>query len=96
MPKTWKEACQQVANEIVELLWLKQQDYGYRNILDFAELGCLVRANDKICRLKNLVDKEPENEKVDDSWADLAGYAIIALMLRRGTFTLPLGDVLDD
>ena len=70
----------------------KQRDYGHNNILDFGEYGVLVRLNDKVCRLKNLLGnkKEPKNESIDDSWIDTANYAIIAIMLRRGLFTLPL------
>ena len=70
----------------------KQADYGYENILSFGELGVLVRANDKIARLKNLLTKkkDPENESVEDSWRDLLNYSLIALMLRRGSFRLPL------
>lgn len=30
------------------------------------------------------------NEPVEDTWKDLAGYAYLALLLRRGLFTLPL------
>lgn len=69
----------------------KHSDYGESNILDFGELGILVRANDKISRLKNLeertIDQPKIQETIDDTWADLAGYAIIALMLRRNLFT---------
>ena len=87
----WEEACQEIANEIVKLLIKKQRDYGHDNINAFGEYGILVRANDKIARLKNLKGNETvENESVDDSWLDLAGYAILALMVSRGLFNLEL------
>lgn len=90
-PKTFEEALDEVMAELRELMINKQRDYGHRNIMDFGEYGVLVRANDKIARLKNLLGKkEPKNEALEDSWRDLANYAIIALMLRKGTFTLPL------
>jgi len=92
MPKTFEEACKLLADEIAELVTMKQADYGQANILDFGEYGVLVRTNDKIARLKNLYKqgKKPKNEAVDDSWMDTAGYSIVALLVRRGWFTLPL------
>jgi hypothetical protein len=90
MPDTFNEACQLVAMEIAELLMKKQADYGHRNILDFGEFGVLVRLNDKVARLKNLINKEATNEPKLDSWRDIAGYALIAIMLERGWFELPL------
>ncbi len=84
----WKERAQTVADEIVELIAKKQADYGQSDILDFGEFGVLIRANDKIARLKNLNEKQATvDESVEETWRDLAGYAIIALMLWRGTFT---------
>lgn len=91
-PKTFEEAVSDVVMEISDLLVRKQKDYGHKNILEFGEFGCLVRTNDKVARLKNLSTREGLNESIDDSWKDLAGYSILALMLRRGTFTLPLKD----
>ena len=89
--KTFDDAVNEVTSELKELMVRKQADYGHQNITDFGEYGVLVKANDKICRLKNLLGKkEPKNESIEDSWIDLANYAIIALMLRKGTFTLPL------
>ncbi len=90
MSKTWNEAVRQIANEIVALLVKKQADYGHENINSFGEFGILVRANDKLCRLRNLLGKEPANEAIDDSWRDLAGYSMLALMLRNNQFNLPL------
>ena len=91
-PTTFEEAVDEVMGELRELMINKQRDYGHSNITDFGEYGVLVRLNDKVCRLKNLLGnkKEPKNESIDDSWIDTANYAIIAIMLRRGLFTLPL------
>jgi len=90
--ETWDEACKEVADEIINLLISKQRDYGKNNILDFGEYGILVRSNDKIARLKNLNQKSinPANESIEDTWRDISGYAILALMVRRGLFNLPL------
>jgi len=43
-----------------------------------------------VSRLKNLMwknDYEPKNESVVDTFIDIAGYGIIALMLAKGSFT---------
>ena len=52
----------------------------------------MVRLWDKVNRLKNLVwgNSRPKNESVEDTLTDVAGYAIIALMLRKGWFELPM------
>ena len=69
----------------------KQQDYGSGNISSNGELGVMVRSQDKISRVKNLLSKEmknenqiPNNESLVDSWADLANYGVIGLLLRTG------------
>lgn len=74
-----------ISIENVAVLDRKQRDYGSRNISEFGEMGILMRVWDKICRLKNLMGKEnPKNESIDDSWLDMANYAIIAILVRRG------------
>lgn len=91
-PCTFNAAAEQIANECVGLMISKQKDYGKDNILDFGEYGVLVRMNDKFQRLKNLnkSGKEPNNESIEDTLKDIANYAIISLMLRRGQFELPM------
>jgi hypothetical protein len=89
-PKTWNEAIRIMANEIVELCENKQADYGHDNILAFGEFGLLVRTNDKVARLRNLINKEGITEPRLDSWRDIAGYALLALMLDAGWFELEL------
>jgi hypothetical protein len=46
----------------------------------------MVRMSDKLERLKNLIYNsiEPNNEALEDSFVDIANYAIIALMVERG------------
>jgi len=74
-----------ISIENVAVLDRKQRDYGSRNISEFGEMGILMRVWDKICRLKNLMGKETAmNESIDDSWLDMANYAIIAILVRRG------------
>lgn len=89
-PKTFNEACHLIADELAELVVRKQHDYGHDNILAFGEFGILVRTNDKVARLKNLIGKEGITEPRMDAWNDIGGYAILAEMLDRGWFTLEL------
>ena len=82
------EAFQEVCDEMVKTFIQKHKDYGKGNILDTGELGILFRSNDKLRRLQNLLTagKNPENESLDDSWMDIAVYAVIALLVRSGKF----------
>jgi hypothetical protein len=91
-PDYFEDAVREIMQELTELIISKQKDYGHENIMAFGEFGILVRANDKMARLKNLLKSGtvPLNESVEDSWRDLANYGIIALMVRRGWFKLPL------
>jgi len=91
-PQTFEEAAQVITGELADLVVSKQHDYGKGNILEFGEQGILVRANDKFARLKNLIlnSNSPMNEPKMDTWRDIAGYAIVALMLERGWFELPM------
>ena len=79
-------------SDLADLIYAKQYDYGIDNILGFGEQGLVVRLWDKINRLKNLIwnNQRPKNESVEDTLNDIAGYAIIGLMLRRGWFELPM------
>lgn len=102
--KTFEESLKEITEECDDLLISKQKDYGPKNILSFGELGVLVRANDKLERLKhnlwegkveNGEDVEVEHESIEDTWKDLRNYAQIALMVRRGQFDLPLEEEAD-
>lgn len=70
----------------------KQTDYGHGNILRHGITGINVRMCDKVERIKHLQAKggNAVNEPLADSWLDLVGYSIIAVMLLDGTFELPL------
>ena len=86
---SFEEACRDVATQIAETVISKQHDYGHDNILAFREQGLVVRLWDKINRLKKLVweNNEPKNESIEDTFTDVAVYAIIGLMLAEDTFT---------
>jgi hypothetical protein len=77
---------------LVKTLIRKQRDYGPENIRRFGRQGLMVRMHDKIARLENLVtnDKNPNNESIDDTVMDIAGYAAIGIMWENQKFLLPL------
>ena len=89
---TFDQACRNIALEVARTVIEKHKDYGPDNILVFKEQGLIVRMWDKIGRLKHLLwtERSPKHEAVEDSFTDLAGYAIIGLMLQRECFTFKL------
>ncbi|MBM3214994.1 hypothetical protein FJZ36_08785 [Candidatus Poribacteria bacterium] len=96
-PLTFGEAARLVASEVADLLERKRQDYGAASILNApfgSEAFLLTMAWNKVARLGHLLasHKEPLNESVADSWRDLAGYAILGLLLERGCLALPLSN----
>ena len=90
---SWEEACRKECEYLAQTLIKKQMDYGKDNINDFGEEGIIVRSSDKFSRIKHLnkETKQPANESINDTWLDIAGYAILARMYRMGTFDLPFG-----
>jgi len=78
-----------VYDELMSILIRKHKDYGARNIADApggALNGLRVRIHDKTARINNLIDtgsNQPEYESLEDSFKDLANYAIIALLVLR-------------
>lgn len=77
-----------VKRSLINLMILKQHDYGPKNILTFGEKGVIVRIYDKYARLCNLLKdgKEPKFESIADTWKDMCNYAVIAVMLIRNEF----------
>ena len=86
-----------IQGEQYKLFCRKQYDYGPMNIamgtdlskqedVKLATTGLLVRINDKVTRLINLViknDREGVNETVNDSFVDLSVYGVIAQIVRN-------------
>ena len=76
-------------SELFVLLLSKHADYGPKNISDSPGgplNGLRVRMHDKLARINNLVDSgaDPEHESLEDSFKDMANYAIIGLLVLRG------------
>ena len=85
----FEEDAQKIYDELLAILVKKQIDYGPFNIWNApggATNGLMVRMSDKLERLKNLIYNsiEPNNEALEDSFIDIANYAVIALMVERG------------
>lgn len=76
-------------NELQELLIKKHLDYGPKNISESPGgpiNGLRVRMHDKLARINNLVDSKvsnPQYESLEDSFKDMANYAIIGLLVLR-------------
>jgi hypothetical protein len=75
--------------ELLDLMVSKHKDYGPKNISDSPGgpvNGLRVRMHDKLARINNLVDsgKDPKHESLEDSFKDMANYAIIGLLVLRG------------
>lgn len=90
-PKTLDEAYEQVLDELLQMFIKKHRDYGKGNILSIKELGISMRIAEKVERLKNLLLKQemgelPVNESVEDTWIDIAVYAVIGVLYRRKQF----------
>ncbi|MBD3279565.1 MAG: DUF1599 domain-containing protein [Candidatus Pacebacteria bacterium] len=87
-PKYLDQAFEQVLEEMLETFIKKYRDYGKGNILDTREMGILFRVKDKVNRLNHLLanNKKPVNESIEENWREIAVYAVIAMILKRGWF----------
>ena len=96
-PETAKEF-QRKQFEQYETFCKKQMDYGPSNIsmgtgvgssvnVDLSLTALVVRINDKIQRLLNLIvtnKREAQNEPIEDAFKDLSVYGIIAQIVKNG------------
>ena len=98
LPKTCSNF-EAFTEEMFDIFLKKQAMYGSDNISlggdmsnpkdrKLALLGLWFRMNDKIQRIQNILkndfsDKEIEFESLEDSYLDLANYAIISLLVKR-------------
>jgi len=85
---TLDQAFLKIEEELFTMFLRKHKDYGKGNILANKELGIAMRVNEKIERIKHLLaqNNTPANETLDETWTDIAVYAIIAKLLRNGSF----------
>jgi len=100
--KTYPELAQefqQIQKEQYELFAAKMMDYGLQNIalgsnlekeedINLSITGIWLRCNDKINRLKNMLQRNGKNyvkgEAMIDSFIDISNYGIIAQLVMRG------------
>ena len=78
-----------ILDELKAIMLKKHADYGPMNISGAPGgpmNGLRVRMYDKLARLNNLVDTgdTPNYESIEDTFLDLANYAIIGLLVQRG------------
>jgi hypothetical protein len=87
-PPTLDRAFEAVSEDLLEMFLKKHRDYGKGNILANGELGIAMRVAEKIERLKHLLlsQQTPANESIDETWTDIAVYAVIAKLYRSGQF----------
>ena len=81
--------------DVVLTVIRKQKDYGHHNIAMFGITGLVIRIHDKIARAENILSKENmqnavPGESLYDTFLDIVGYSIIALMWLDNTFMLQL------
>jgi len=93
--KTAEEFYSEIFEEIKELHKKKGADYGiksdpFANLRGVANLGIspwigvFIRILDKIFRIQSFIKNQKlENESIEDSFIDLANYAMLALALYR-------------
>jgi hypothetical protein len=84
----FKEDVENTFNELKDLLISKHLDYGPKNISESPGgpvNGLRVRMHDKLARINNLVDnsRDAQHEPLEDSFKDMANYAIIGLLVLR-------------
>lgn len=78
-----------IVEDLEILLLTKHKDYGPKNI-SLSPGGPLnglrVRMWDKLARINNLIESgaKPEHESLQDSFKDMANYAIIGLLVLEG------------
>ncbi len=89
------EAFEEIIQNMLATYKIKMEDYSPWNMRGTGELGAITRLWDKTARLMNLMGfdigtgkfsalKDPKNESIDDTLLDLANYAIITMILRKG------------
>ena len=78
----------EIMDELYDLMLSKHADYGPTNISNSPGgplNGLRVRMWDKMARINNLVENGAgaQNEPLEDSFKDLANYAVIGMMVLR-------------
>jgi hypothetical protein len=87
-----EQAVQHKISELLDLTKTKANAYGgdddiFQNLNDFGWQGVIIRLDDKMNRLKNLVfakrEIDPNDESLQDTLNDLINYALIVNTLMQ-------------
>lgn len=93
-PTKWLVALDRAIRMLRSTLIARHDKYGLGGvaIVKHGRQGIIVRLSDKLARLENL-DKvhalHSQDESVDDTFIDIAGYGIVGLMNERDWWGLP-------
>lgn len=91
MIKLNREEYDNIINSCRETSIRKNNDYGCDTMMKFMEKGLVVRLNDKMERLINLVwnetDQKVSDEKIEDTALDMVNYSIYLVMMLRNKLT---------
>ncbi|MGG2024237.1 nucleotide modification associated domain-containing protein [Gottfriedia sp. S16(2024)] len=85
---TQEQRIEAICDELKALLIRKNRDYDDSFSKQYAKYGVLsglIRLDDKMSRLDNLVNggKDTVGESVEDTLLDAAGYAVLTLVEKR-------------
>ena len=85
----------------LEMFKKKQASYGPGNIAKGGEKGVILRMSDKLERLWRLVWQAKPNtlvddESIEDTYFDMVGYALIAILVRRGLWPKQVWDAKEE
>lgn len=76
-----------IAMEVVNLVEKKNRDYGNsfdRTLYEYGDVAYFLRIEDKLNRLKSLVNRETEiNESIEDTLKDIIGYTLLMINNKR-------------
>lgn len=89
----FQDAMTEILGEVGDGLIRKQLDYGPNAIARFGIEGIVIRMSDKMERLINLTQLQRDaevDESIEDTLADIVGYAIHGLLMQRHDYPLPL------
>ena len=87
------EEFKKLTAKMLEITIKKNNDYGgtsdpFKNFRSFGALGILVRASDKMARLKTAIVEKRKfevDESLEDTCLDLSNYALLLLCYLRGS-----------
>lgn len=72
-------------SEYLEEVWIKKHhDYGPENHAIWGCQGAIIRATDKLMRLRGAYFLGREMKIVENDWLDMIGYGLIGLVIERG------------